>query len=127
MPQPERLDPNDILAALGDTAGDNDPGGDLARIGTAAKAELLRRLEDPEQAGELASTGLLNLVVVWAKDAQKNAAPTEDQSGLDPIDIIMGTTLSNERKRTLLQAERDKTIARTERITLLLDQEPPHE
>jgi hypothetical protein len=66
--------------------------------------ELLRRLDDPEQAAKLPGTGLLNLGVAAVKMMQPQKKQDEEIE-LDILDIINKTDLPEERKRELLAAE----------------------
>jgi hypothetical protein len=76
-------------------------GSELAsKIKQLAVEELLRRLEDPDEARKLAATGLLNLVNQILKNEEKQAARDQDGPNevTDPIAAILEAPLPTDRK-----------------------------
>jgi hypothetical protein len=102
------------VSGLGDDA---IPESSLSQLDRLATGELLRRLEDDEEAAKLPGTGLLNLVLLIQKQKEPEKKP-EDTADLDVLEIVKNTDLPEERKQELIKAERERL---TERLRELED------
>lgn len=121
----ERLDPAALVAALETADGTEPPSAAilLDKVRDGALAELLRRFDDPELRKDLPGTGLLNVINAAMRLDEKRLAANTENTGpsMDPIDMIMGTTLPGSRKLEQLRAERERTRARLDKLDLLLE------
>lgn len=76
----------------------------LERIEYALENELLRRLEDEDQAKELPAHSLARLYDSISKRKKPEGGP-EEEVILDVLEVVNNTELPDERKRELIEGE----------------------
>jgi hypothetical protein len=86
------------------------------QIGDAALLELGKRLVDPEKAKELPATGLLNLGLAVMKTRDKEQQEKEEVDKQDEIEIILLSSLPDERKIQQLEVARERAMERVDLI-----------
>lgn len=89
----------------------------LEELGELAGKELARRLKNPKLREEIPGTGLLNLALAAAKQAEARQKPEKDEvEETDVLEIIKNSSMPKEQKIELLKKERDKAYARYQEI-----------
>lgn len=87
-------------------------------------SELRRRLNDPDEAAKIPATGLINLLLAQEKRRERedeNRKHREEQPVRgNAVELILLMDLSPERKRALLEEERDRLEKEYARVISLL-------
>ena len=78
----------------------------LKELGELAGKELARRLKNPKLREEIPGTGLLNLALAAAKQAEQERKPEEKITATtDVLELIDKSSFTDEKKKELIDAE----------------------